>query len=421
MDILSKFHELVYRKNIGSEVFSMFEALPDTPKRVKFFKFLLDDNNLIPNVEVCHPKNDDVSKKYREAANNLYRKKKYVDALEGYNKAICFASTEGLSLGYANRAAVYLELKLYDECLDNVRLAREAGYPTRLLSKLTDRETKCREAIRKRSANKKPSYQPKLSYPASRENPSVTNCIELVVSEKYGRHFVAKQNLKVGDIVILEKPYQAYLYNAYISRRCTNCLAENRLNLIPCPGCTKTMFCSQKCLQSAKKFHNAMCPIVDRIFEIPDNPIFLALRILLSLIHDSGSIEALAAFKKLSSAQNRLPRFDIDEEVRQRHNSDAFHTMKPDLEVLKFNDAILFAVIYSWLANNTDFASQLVMEESQDLFLEFLHRYSYTCKMYSYPLDILERKSDGGKLENPISLQINSIKLQQEVSRGLDI
>jgi SET and MYND domain-containing protein 4 len=117
-----------------------------------------------------------------------------------------------------------LDLKLYDECLENIRLAREAGYPARLLPKLAEREEKCHEAIDERLVDEVEKYEPKLSYPANPENPSVVDCIELVVNEKYGRHLVAKQDLKVGDIVILEKPFQVYLHKEHCYRKCANCL-----------------------------------------------------------------------------------------------------------------------------------------------------------------------------------------------------
>jgi MYND finger len=397
MDVNLKFRELLNRKNLALPVFSMFEALPDTPKRVKFVQNLMEEHNVFPKNDLRHPKNDDVSKMIREDANHLYRQRLFVGALEVYNKAICFAGAEGLSLGYANRAAAYFELKLYDECLDNVRLAREAGYPIRLLSKLAERETKCREAMQKRLASKKPTYQPKLSYPAIKENPSVANCIELAVSEKYGRHFLAKQDLKVGDIVILEEPYQVYLSNSYKYRKCANCLIENGFNLIPCLSCNKTMFCSQLCSENASKFHKIICPIVDLISEWPESHYFFALRILLSLIQDFGSVEALAASHKSGASKTRLAKCDGDDKLNKLNT---FHAMEPKHEVIQLDEAIWLAMFFYWLIKKTDLVGQLGKVKSHDLFLDLWHRYHNIIGVSSFPAVSMKRTPNGGKLEN---------------------
>jgi hypothetical protein len=93
MDVHYKFFGLLARKNIQFEVNSKFTALPDASSKIKYVQSLLKDNDLVPKVAVSHTKNDAVSKKHREAANSLYREKKYVDALVGYNKALCVLLT----------------------------------------------------------------------------------------------------------------------------------------------------------------------------------------------------------------------------------------------------------------------------------------------------------------------------------------
>lgn len=74
-------------------------------------------------------------------------------AIECYNKAICFAETgsEELSLAFANRSAIYFGLHLYDACLKNIKIAKEAGYPKRLMRKLDEREKRYTEAAEQMS------------------------------------------------------------------------------------------------------------------------------------------------------------------------------------------------------------------------------------------------------------------------------
>jgi hypothetical protein len=65
---------------------------------------------------------------------------------------------------------------------------------------------------------------------------------------KYGRHIVTKTALKVGDIVSIETPFCGVLLSESkmlqipqdnIHQRCSNCLKENALDLIPCQNCSK--------------------------------------------------------------------------------------------------------------------------------------------------------------------------------------
>jgi SET and MYND domain-containing protein 4 len=399
MSVYSTFIGLLSQNNIKSKVKSKFEALHDTPSKVKYILSLLEEYDLVFEIEARHPKNDAVSKLHPDAANNLYREGKFVDALIGYNKALCFASAESLSLGYANRSAAYLELKLYDACLQNIRLAREAGYPAKLMSKLVDREKKCLEELGKVQAKGPPvkKFEIKLSYPASVENPCVADCIELVVNNKYGRHFVAKQSLKVGDIVIVDRPHQVYLFNEFNSRTCANCVAENRLNLIPCPGCTKTMFCSRSCLESANKFHKTFCPIIEGVFEQTTSNLFFSLRILLSHIHDFGSVKALAAAEASRSEKNGWPKCDHEEMTIKQSSLDEFLDMAPGLEVLNIKKAISLGLTYTWLMKHTDMAAQLKDLESQDLFLDRFYRYNKLLDINAYGMDVLDRSESGSK------------------------
>jgi MYND finger len=402
MDSYNEFHRFFSR---DKRQMKLFEALPDTSSKVRCIQSFLMEKNKVPKVEFRHPKNDAESKLHRDAANKLFKQRKFVDALVGYNRALCFAAVEGLSFGYANRSAAYFELELYEECLENIHLARDAGYPTHLLSKLVLRETKCREAMGRRSvADNRRKYQPKLSYPVSAENPSLADSIELVVNEKYGRHFIAKRKLKVGDIVVLDRPYQVYLINDHCYEKCANCLAEKQLNLIPCPGCTKTMFCSRLCLEAAKKFHKTLCPIVDRIFKEPSNIKFFALKILLSLMRNFGSIEALTALHASRLVKNTgLQKNGNDEKTRQINAMDVFHAMEPAVfEALDLENAFFMAIVYTLLMDCTDLAKELLDVTSQNMFLDLFHRYIKLIDRSAFTTDTLCRQ--GSKLQKKNNL-----------------
>lgn len=94
-------------------------------------------------------KNNKLADKLRELGNESYSKGETFDALLKFNESLCFAEVGTLSVGlaYANRSAAYLRLRRYENCLRNIQLARDCGYPEEKLIKLSQREEKCREAI----------------------------------------------------------------------------------------------------------------------------------------------------------------------------------------------------------------------------------------------------------------------------------
>lgn len=192
------------------------------------------------------------STKLREEGNKFYSQREFFNAIVKYNESLCFAEhgSENLGLAYANRSAVFFEMKLYKICLENIENARQNFYPEENFIILEKREEKCRDFLK--SQKEKSSFDPwsffKLSYPANEKLPFVAKCLEVKKNEKYGRHVITNESLKVGDIVVIEKPFcsillsQSKLYNipeSNIYQRCSSCLKENSLNLIPCSFCCK--------------------------------------------------------------------------------------------------------------------------------------------------------------------------------------
>ena len=51
------------------------------------------------------------------------------------------------ALALANRSAVWIKMKKYSECLDDLEAAQLFGYPTNILYKVVDRQAKCLVAL----------------------------------------------------------------------------------------------------------------------------------------------------------------------------------------------------------------------------------------------------------------------------------
>jgi tetratricopeptide (TPR) repeat protein len=183
-------------------------------------------------------KDNKEAEKYRNEGNGLYNQAKLYEALISYNKSLCHAVPQSrhLSLAYANRSAVYLVLKEYDKCLENIQLARDHGYQPE--EKLKQREENCLEAMNNHRVDSEndPSQFFKLSYPPNKKIPFIANCLELKENEQFGRHIITNKDLLPGDVVGIEEAFLKLIDKSSIYVRCSNCLRSNMLSLIPCTG-----------------------------------------------------------------------------------------------------------------------------------------------------------------------------------------
>ncbi|KAJ6641170.1 SET and MYND domain-containing protein 4 [Pseudolycoriella hygida] len=210
--------------------------------------------NQMPVVEHDTVKSHERAEQARKEGNKCFVVKSYFDALLKYNESLCYAErgSEAIALNYANRSAVYYELKLFEKSLQNIELARQNGYPTKNIQILEKRAEKCLQQIETGNEIKKdddPFDFIKLSDEVNVNLPFVSKSLELRRSEKFGRYIVANRDLSVGEIVAIEKPHFKIIKSdgRYAGcdgvnkfQRCALCLKSNLLDLIPCTNCSST-------------------------------------------------------------------------------------------------------------------------------------------------------------------------------------
>ena len=91
-------------------------------------------------------KSNERAEKARSDGNKLYVERNFFDALLKYNESASHAlKGEALGLAYANRSAVYFEMKLFEKCMKNIELAKLNGYPKTNFATLAKRAEKCTE------------------------------------------------------------------------------------------------------------------------------------------------------------------------------------------------------------------------------------------------------------------------------------
>jgi SET and MYND domain-containing protein 4 len=182
------------------------------------------------------------SEQLRNEGNQLYARRNFHDALIKYNESLCLAENESENLGFAfaNKSAVYFEMKMFEKCLRNIDLAFENKYPESNKKVLETRQNKCKQLIQKGIDEMNPitffkDYQ-------IENNSGIANCLEVKFNEKFGRHLITNKPLKVGDVIVVEKPFCKVLHEEFIFQRCGYCFKDNFMDLIPCLNCCKGDF-----------------------------------------------------------------------------------------------------------------------------------------------------------------------------------
>lgn len=250
-----------------------FKEINDNSERVKFLENLLKEHKIIPEdgKSLRLSKQNAVADALRTRGNQYYANRKFLDALEAYNQSLCTAEvdSEAVGLAFANRSAVYFEMKLYDKCLKNIQLAKDNKYPMKNIDKIKKREEQCLEMINNQLPDtSKPIGVEflKMKCEPNQKIPFIANCLKLKSDAQFGRYVMTDQPLKAGDVVAIEEPFCKVLLANHRFKYCATCLSDNLLDLIPCHECTSTMFCSTDCLKNGIKiFHQYECPVIDKL------------------------------------------------------------------------------------------------------------------------------------------------------------
>uniref|UniRef100_A0A182W1Y3 Protein-lysine N-methyltransferase SMYD4 n=1 Tax=Anopheles minimus TaxID=112268 RepID=A0A182W1Y3_9DIPT len=254
-----------------------------------------DRLNLRPDV-----KDNAKAQSIRSRGNKFFhpKVKRYIEAIKCYNESIAFSEkgSEDRAIAYANRSMICYELHRYEECLENIRLARDSNYPERLASKLVKREEDAKKAllaagnnrivVKGRVDSKACGGELKLTYNGHETVPQVAECLTLCESKTFGRYVVTNQNLNAGDVVIIEQPFCRLLRDVYRCIRCEFCFKESIFTLIPCEGCTVAMYCTVECMEKAyKQYHRIECPIIRDMWRIFTKLPVLSLRVVITAIN----------------------------------------------------------------------------------------------------------------------------------------
>lgn len=187
-------------------------------------------------------KSNSTASRLRNEGNTFFGRNEYFKALLRYNHSLCFAETgtDSVGLALANRSAAYLKLELFEQCLENIELAKKFNYPAEKMDKLEQREEECEKSMVtfKSNPDDDPSNYFKLSYGANKKFPEIVDCLELRQMKTGANFMVTTRDLKPGDIISMSDALYSTTYAGATFHRCSYCLKDNSLNLMPCHGCS---------------------------------------------------------------------------------------------------------------------------------------------------------------------------------------
>lgn len=195
------------------------------------------------NVASSHYKNNNTANQLRQRGNEKFEKNLFSNAMEFYNKSLCFATmgSESMGLAYANRSACFLEMKMFERCLVDIELAERNKYPRKLMYKLRSRKVECLELM-KSEEDQGASGSPKLDFQPNEKFPCMASVVDFQTNAEFGRHIVATEDIEIGKTLLVEQSYFGVTQYDH-HQLCNICLKKN-LNFVPCPTCTNAQFCA---------------------------------------------------------------------------------------------------------------------------------------------------------------------------------
>ena len=296
------------------ERLSEFNKKPTDEERFRYVWSLPSVHEVIQLEEEYKGKSMTEAAEFRQKGNQYFQNKSYISALDAYSKSVIQApllkeGDEGdneLALSYGNRSATLYHLNRFRDCLDDIELALQSGYPKDSYYKLYDRQGKCFLAIGK-GKNAKESFSkavdciksakmderllakwneslakqlkdcesceepkahdkskqelkvPKLSHSPNEKYPRLSRNVRVEYSKDKGRQLRADQDIHIGEVLAVEDPYSSVLYQEQYQTHCYRCMTKVD-RPVPCTQCSTIVFCSQQCRQMAwQQYHQYEC------------------------------------------------------------------------------------------------------------------------------------------------------------------
>lgn len=292
------------KQNKILEISNKLLSLKTNADRVLYVYDIIGELKAFPKLLQVQ-KSQSVSAHYRNLGNQFFQNSDYYKAWQYYNLALLHAPVnkdDMVALAISNRSAVFYSMKKYKECLVDIDKVLSMKYPGRLKDKLLKRKKGCEENINTEIDDKLNISDLLIM---SSNDPTYlcsSSKLQVVSNKEMGRHVIAKEDIKVGEVLVQEDPYLILLHKSQVLFTCSYCLSRD-LNLIACDKCCFAMYCNDKCKQKAwQEYHSIECPLMATLIHMEFTKLeLLALRTVIKARNDHDSWSSL--FKTIEQAE----------------------------------------------------------------------------------------------------------------------
>lgn len=377
------------------EVSSHLLSLKTFHEKVLYIYKVLKDLTFLPIVR-GNPKDNDVAIYYRNLGNKYFSQHKNYEAWQAYNLSLLYAegASEHFIYAVSNRSAVFFALENFEACLEDINFVFSTAFPEKLRKKLNERKRKCRLFIEQAKADFKVDLNAGkiaeiLQIKGNRDEKYVcaSSKLKVVYTKEMGRHVVANEYIKPGEVLAIEDPYLTVLLKSQFLFCCAYCLSRS-MNLYPCLNCTYTLYCSVECRENAyNKYHLAECGLLPSVISMEFTKLeWLSLR---TLIRSRTDQEDWYDMFKLVLEADARKNTDLwgcvqvgDKWLFDSKYYDSIHTLETNFEKRSNSDifqkcvsaAVLthFLVVLHFLKNDVEILGGKAREYVTDLLLRHM-------------------------------------------------
>ncbi|XP_059057868.1 SET and MYND domain-containing protein 4-like [Achroia grisella] len=343
-------------------------SLSHNDDRVLYVYDILGSLDVFPDL-ISVSKSEDVSIHYRLLGNQCYGKKENYTAIQYYNLSLLYApmGSDCYSVVLSNRSAVFLTIRKYNECLNDVEEVLKSQFPPNLKNKLIKRKETCLSKLTNIKLQNEDNQDIKqiftLQGPKDPRYICASSKLDVVYTETMGRHVVAKEDIKVGEVLVQEEPYTVLLLKSQYLVNCSYCLSTS-MNLLPCTQCCYVLYCSETCRDNAwKHYHKIECPLMSVLLYMEFTKLeWLALRTVIKARNDHNDWTEL--FNKIDEAEKCDMEYKgqvkvHDEWVYDSKYYESIHTLSSNIEKRSVSDifqkSVTAAVFLYMLIEYTNF------------------------------------------------------------------
>ncbi|KAM3965894.1 LOW QUALITY PROTEIN: SET and MYND domain containing, class 4, member 4 [Aphomia sociella] len=350
------------------EISQKLLSLTRNDERVLYVYGILGSLGAFPPA-ISVSKSENVSTYYRLLGNQSYEKTNYT-AIQYYNLSMLYAplDSECYSLALSNRSAVFLSLRKYNECFQDIEQVLKIKFPVKLKSKIEKRKETCLNNLGKSKVNQNETDSEINDLLMLQGlNDDTYSCasikLKVVYNDTMGRHVVAKEDIKVGDVLVQEEPYTLLLMKTQYLFSCGYCLSR-RMNLLPCHKCCYVLYCSENCrLKAWKDYHETECSLTAMLLDMQFTKLeWLALRTVIKARNDHQSWSDLFKTIEAVDGSDIECKGHVKENDKLVYNSKYYasvHSLSSNIEKRSVSDifqkSVTAAVFFDMLIKYTNF------------------------------------------------------------------